>query len=143
MKNQNIRNPYFYTVIAVSVLTVALLVSADNDIGWDFAVVWCGFLLYIPLLFVKNRIFQGMVIAAEYLFMSLVFLVIMALIRYAPGEQLGALTLFIVHSFLRLYIFLKIAGAGNRYALVLGLTITLLLGIAVYGYGSTDYLKLM
>ncbi|RAV28084.1 hypothetical protein [Sinomicrobium soli] len=143
MENQHTLHPYFYTLIAVSALTVILLTATSADMDWDFAWLFCGFLLYIPLLFVKNRVLTGVVIAAEYLFLLFVFWIIMMLLRYEPGEELASLGLFIFHSVLRLYLFLKVAGADNRYALPLAIAFALLVSTAVYWHGSTDYLKLM
>ena len=142
MKDKNELNPYFYTVIAVSALTVIfMVVPANTDIDWSLAWIFFGFLLYIPLLFIKNRILTGMVIAAEYLFLLFIFWVFMMLARYEPGEELAPLVLFTAHSFIRLFLFLKIA--GSRYALPLAIALALLISIPVYWYGSTEYLKLM
>ncbi|MGS2740056.1 hypothetical protein [Sinomicrobium pectinilyticum] len=140
MKNKDELTPYFYTVIAVSALTIILMVAtnaADRSLAWIFF----GFLLYIPLLFVKNRVLIGIVIAAEYLFLLSVFWLFMMLLKYEPGGELVPLALFIVHSLIRLFIFLKVA--GSRYALLLAIAIALLISIPVYWYGTTDYLKLM
>ncbi|MBC9795083.1 hypothetical protein [Sinomicrobium weinanense] len=141
MKNQNALNPYFYTVIVASALTVILLTSTNADLDWSLAWIFSGFLLYIPLLFIKNRILRGIVIAAEYLFLLFIFWLFMMLARYEPGEELASLALFIAHSLIRLFLFLKVA--GSRYALFLAIVFTLLISIPVYWYGTTDYLKLM
>lgn len=141
MKIQNPHTPYIYTIITLSALSLILLVSTNTDVDWSLAWIFSGFLLYIPLLFTKNRVWSCIVIAAEYLFLLFIFWVFMMLSRYEPGEELAPLALIIIHSLIRLFLFFKVL--GSRYSLSLAIAFTILISIPVYWYGTTEYLKLM
>ncbi|MBC9798570.1 hypothetical protein [Sinomicrobium weinanense] len=141
MQNQNTLTPYIYIIITASTLTLLLMVLIHADVDWSLAWIFSGFLLYIPLLFTENRVWRGLVIAGEYLFLLFIFWVFMMLAKYKPGEELVPLVLFIIHSFIRLFLFFKVL--GSRYPLSLAIAITLLISIPVYGYGTTEYFKLM
>src|SRR5690606_25249217 len=141
MKIQNPHTPYIYTIITLSALSLILLVSTNTDVDWSIAWIFSGFLLYIPLLFTKNRVWSCIVIAAEYLFLLFIFWVFMMLSRYEPGEELAPLALFIIHWLLRVFLFFKVL--GRRYCLSLAIAFTILIGIPADCSGTTEYFKLM
>lgn len=131
----------FLTVALYSLLTVAYIQIENHEFDILLLFSTIPFLIYVVFFWVQNPIFRKIFITLEGIYVLSLFFVVLTLSNYNPGEYLLELFLLITHSFVRLFSLFIVSQYKNP--LLKAVILSLIIGLSLYFYGSTEYLRIM